>query len=381
MHIRSFLVGGLLLYGIGLSAQSLQVSVQNPIRLNRRDLAQFPLQEICQRLGVGTDTPLRMENADGEEVPCQKTHDGWLLVQSSARPEEEETFRVSVGLPHPFPCQVSGRVYPDRMDDLGWENDRNAWRVYGPALRKDNPHGIDCFTKTQPLPSLDSLYQDMLHRGISYHENHGLGMDAYSVGPTLGCGAPALMQGDSLLYAVVYDKVEILDNGPLRFTARLTYRHSDGRVETRLLQQDKGTHLVRCAVSYTGVQGKADVISGIVVHKDNPEAYLINRREQYVAYADNLGSPKTRNGQLFVACLYPTRVKRLQYLPLTQETAGGIGHVIGRQHYHQGDTFVYYFGSGWSGYDVPTMHVWQTLLCDYRQCLLHPLQTAIGERE
>lgn len=359
--------------------QQVEIRITNPLPICRHDVAEIPLTEIYGKLGVKEGTSLIVRNADKEEVPSQRTHDGWLLVQSAAHSLETETFSVEAGTPKEYRQDVSGRVYPKRADDLAWENDRNAWRVYGPALRKDNPHGIDCFTKNQPAPSLDKLYQDALERGISYHENHGLGMDAYTVGPTLGCGAPALLLGDTLNYPVVYDEVEILESGPLRFEAKLVYRHNDGIVETRELRQDRGSHLVHCKVCYQGVKGKASVLSGLVIHKDHPNAYLINKKEGYIAYADYISSPKKRNGELFVACLYPQKMKALKYLPLEKEVANAMGHVVGCKAYQEGEVFQYWFGSAWSQYDVPSMNVWEALLSDYREMLSKPLQVSIGE--
>ena len=378
MKKSSFLFLGFFLLSLSGVGQTVMVHVTNPVDLNRRDLAEFPAKEVYAKLGVAQGTPILVKNADGVEVPSQLTYDGLLLVQSMAHPLETERYEITVGQPQKYRNDVSGRVYPERRDDLGWENDRNAWRLYGPDLRRDNPHGIDCFTKNQPAPSLDSLYQGLFKNKVSYHEDHGFGMDAYTVGPTLGCGAPALMRGDSLLYSIVYDEVEILDNGPLRFTARLTYRHEEGFTETRLIRQDRGSHLVRCEVTYKGISGKTDIVSGLVVHKDNPHAYIINKKNQYVAYADNISSPKTRNGQLYVACLYPEKMSKLEYLPLEKEVSMGIGHVIGRKPYTDGETFVYYFGSGWSGYDVPSMNVWESLLKDYKVLLQEPLKVDCG---
>ena len=361
-------------------AQQTQVNVINPIDLNRRDVVEIPSQQLYARLGVSPGTPVVVKNSDGVEVPSQFTRDGWLLVQSRVHPLETETYTVSVGKPQEYRNDVSGRLYPERRDDLGWENDRNAWRVYGPDLRRDNPHGIDCFTKNQPAPSLDALYQGLFKQKISYHEDHGLGMDAYTVGPTLGCGAPALMRGDSLLYSVVYDEVEIQENGPLRFQARLVYHHPEGFDEIRTLRQDRGSHLVRCTVvcrPTSAAEGKGlSILSGCVVHKDNPQAYVINRKAGYVAYADNISSPLKRNGQLFVACLYLQKMQKMRYLPLRQEVADAVGHVVGQQPYAWGQEFTYWFGSGWSLYDVPSMNVWETLLHDYRQQLLHPLEVS-----
>ena len=358
-------------------AQKAVVNVQNPLPLNRRDLVEIPVSQLKAKAGWGQMPSIIVRDADGVEVPYQVTHDGLLLVQSLVRPSETTTFSIEQGTPQPCCGKVVGRVRPDRLDDLAWENDRNGWRLYGPGMRKGGAYGIDCFAKNRPEPVLDSLYRNDLVHHVSYHVNHGMGMDAYTVGPTLGAGAPALMMGDSLLFANVYDQVEILDNGPLRFTARLVYRHSDGIRETRLIQQDCGSHLVRCTVSYQGENVPDRLATGLVVHADNPREFVINRQGRYIAYADNVGDPNTRNGQLFTACLYPGAKGRMRYLPMAQEKSRAVGHVLTVVPYRAGEPFTYYFGSGWSQYDVPSMPVWETLLHDYQQQILHPLEISL----
>ena len=41
-----------------------------------------------------------------------------------------------------------GRQYPERLDDVAWENDRAAYRAYGPALQEkgERAFGYDIWT-------------------------------------------------------------------------------------------------------------------------------------------------------------------------------------------------------------------------------------------
>ena len=299
-------------------------------------------------------------------------------------------------MPKPYRLDCNGRFYPNREDDLTWENDKCAWRFYGPKMHGKGVTGFDTFTKNVTYPIQDQLYQNELtsygineqlkkqqrggewaqvHRDLyTYHRNRGQGMDAYTVGATLGAGAPALMEGNELLLPDVYEKAEILDNGPLRFTVRQTmYANRDGVVETRLISQDKGSHLAKFQIAYEGLKAAQPVCAGIVVHESQPDAYVIDKKAGYVAYADALDTPKGQNGQLYLGLLFPSKMKSLRYLPLAEKKAGGIGHVIGQTLYQPQQAFTYYAGSAWSRYDVPTMQVWRTLLEGYAQQLRQPL--------
>ena len=256
--------------------------------------------------------------------------------------------------------------------------------------------GFDTFTKNVTYPIQDALYNSELtsyalnaklkkagrgnewaqiHRDLyTYHRDRGEGMDAYTVGNTLGAGAPALFDGDKLLMPDVYEKAEIIENGPLRFTARLQMYEQNGVRETRVLTQDKGTHLARVEVSYADAKAGTPVASGIVVHKSQPTAYVINKKEGYIAYSDALDTPQGQNGQLFIACLYPGKMKAMKYLPMAKEQAGGIGHVLGITTLTPGQPFVYYAGSAWSKYDVPAMTVWEQLLRLYADNIRNPMK-------
>ena len=68
-------------------------------------------------------------------------------------------------------------------------------------------------------PVVEDRYDGDLNRGISYHVDHGNGMDCYAVGPTLGGGTAALFPDSTIVYPYCYKDCEILDNGPLRFTS------------------------------------------------------------------------------------------------------------------------------------------------------------------
>ncbi len=97
------------------------------------------------------------------------------------------------------------RLVPERKDDLAWENDKVAFRVYGPALRAGaEDSGIDAWTKRVPYPVLNSWYRRDRMEKISYHQDHGEGLDAFHVGNTRGCGGLGLWIDGKLVTADTY---------------------------------------------------------------------------------------------------------------------------------------------------------------------------------
>ncbi len=374
-------------------AKQMSVSVENPTDLNRNDVIELDAQEVFSKLGIAGGRQLEVLDGDKVAVPYQLTSDGKLLVQVFVRPNESTTLtiRTSLNVPN-FRLDANGRVYPNREDDLSFENDRTAWRLYGPKMHNKGVTGFDAFCKNVQYPILDHLYQSELtsygvneelkkqgrggewaqiHRDVyTYHRDRGQGMDAYSVGKTMGAGAPALLVDGELKLGDVYETAEILDNGPLRFTTRMQMYEQDGVKETRLISLDRGQHLAKCTATFEGVSDpkKTSVVAGIVVHDTNTSS-VIDRKNAFIAYADAMDTPQGQNGQLYIGCLFPDKGVQMQY-------DSNLKHVYGQR--KGSDTpFTYYVGTAWSKYDVPTMNVWRTLLQDKRQQLSAPLKVTI----
>jgi len=107
------------------------------------------------------------------------------------------------------------RLVPERLDDLAWENDRVAFRVYGPALRsKPEDSGIDAWTKRVPYPILDAWYERDRLLKQSYHQDRGEGFDGYHVGDSRGCGGIGLWMDGKLITADTYRSATILWTSP-----------------------------------------------------------------------------------------------------------------------------------------------------------------------
>ncbi len=381
------------------------VEVKNPTGDSRNDVVELDATSVFGRLGIAGGRQLVVRDGDRTEVPYQLTHDGKLLIQVFVRPQSSTQLTIAKGLPSDSRFTSWGRVYASREDDLAWENDRNGWRAYGPAIQKKGQklYGFDVFNKNVPMPMLETFYNseltsyglqdklrkagrgnecEALHRTLTYHRDRGHGMDAYIVGPTLGAGVPALMEGNEFIFPLCYKKAEVLDMGPLRFTVRMTFGESkvgadEKVVETRVITLDKGTHLNKCEVTYDNLSAPRKVAAGVVVHKSEPKAYAMNKKVGYVAYADAMDHPEAMNGEIYIACVFPGNLKAVKYMPMGEEAAGAVGHVVGISEYKPGETFTYYFGTAWNKYDVPTFSVWETLLAQYAKNLKQPLQISV----
>ncbi len=372
-------------------AQQLMFCVTNPTNHQRQEVVEAPLETIKTRLGVSGNDQLVVKNSIGQQLAYQISYDGKLLVYVQVQPHSTTELTISKGQPASFKSFVFGRAYPERIDDLAWENDRSAYRIYGPSLQRngEKSYGTDVWTKSTQELVVENRYKmhlagvalrDSLRKAgqgqksndiyiaTSFHHDHGDGMDVYSVGPSLGCGTPALMKDGLLVYPYCYKDYKILDNGPLRFTVQLIYHpNSDGIVEHRLISLDRGSHYNKCTVWYDGIKEPMDWASGVVLN-GNGEATL---GKEYVLYADPTDNPKLNQSQIYVGTLFPNGVKR------TTTYKGNKNHGLGIVNKYLGQNYTYYFGSAWSCYDVRTMEAWELLATQYLQNIKNPLITEI----
>ena len=374
-----------------LLCTTISLIVKNTGDTQRQEVAEANLQTVCQQLGVDIDDPLIVKNAFGQEVTYQKTYNGKLLLHVAVQPHSEAVFTITKGTPSSFKSFVQGKVYPERADDITWENDRGIYRVYGPALQRsgERSFGTDVWVKNTPELVVEQRYQmhmwgvgqrDSLKRigkaeeaneiymATSFHHDHGYGLDCYGVGPSLGCGAPALLENGQLRFPYCYKTYRILDNGPLRFTVELTYGTTDdGITEHRLISLDRGSHFNRMTVWYDGIKEPKAFTTGVVLHSE--DHLLLGKN--YVLYADPTDNPKVHQFQIYVATLFPQGVDK------TIKFEGTPSHGLGVVSSYKGEPYTYYFGSAWSNYDVRTFAQWQLTADDYLQHLKNPLTIRI----
>ena len=370
-------------------AQSLTVEVKNPTADFRHELVAVSADSVKARVGDS----FRVLEAAGLDVPFQLTYDGKLLLEAAVRPHGTARFNIVAGQPPTFPTVCHGALHPERKDDFAWENDRGCYRVYGPALGRtgERSYGIDVWTKNTPelvvddryyvedvvmMPRVDSLRRVNRHRGDSlyrlnsYHHDHGRGLDPYKVGATLGCGAPALMLGDSIIMPYVFREYKILDEGPLRLTVSFTQTplvvDGDTVIERRLIQLDKQSNFNRITVSYEGLRHAVRFCSGVVIQREDPETVVLG--SDYVSYTDPTDQPRVHQAPLYVAALFPDG---------QVETRRHRGHALGILPRYDGSPYTYYAGSAWSKYDVRTPDEWASRIRWFLNSLRQPLQVSL----
>ena len=359
------------------TAQEVRLTVSNSTDVQRQEVVAFSETDIRSRLGIGSTEPIFVKNALGQMADYQLTHDGLLLVDVSVRPKGKAVLTASRGCTQSPRAQVYGAEYDYRKNDIAWENDRIGFRVYGPQFQSDGDigNGIDVWVKNSPDLVLPKFYEDNCFKKISFHQDHGYGMDVYGVGPSLGCGAPALMQGDSLLLARCYESYKILDNGPLRFTVQLDFApvsigSSRQVTEHRIIRMDKGSHFCQMTVWYDGLRQPLDMATGVVLHGVG-ETETSNR---WLAYADPTQTPDKNQSEIYVATLFPSAPIEIRTLRKPNAKFSISGHLLGiKRNLKDGERVIYYFGAAWSKADIRNFSQWKRCISDELAAIEKPL--------
>ena len=405
MKIKSAILSLILMLPMtSWAGKTVTITVTNDENEQRQELVEIDLKTIVDKLALGEDDAFVVRNAFGQQVDYQVTYDGKLLIDVSVRPCGKAQFTVSKGVPEPMKTWVKGKMYPTRKDDIAWENDRGAYRVYGPALQRtgEKSFGMDVWTKNTPEIVVEDRYtadydgnilKNIYHKKgqgdkwrdedlhTSFHLDHGNGLDCYSVGSTLGCGTPALMDGNTLIYPYCYKDYEILDNGPLRFTVALTYhpakvKKDENVVEHRIMSLDKGSNFNKITVWYEGLTKPCDFASGVVIHSEDKESVVLG--SNYVHYADPTDNPAKHNFQVYVAALFPYGDVKTKMLKYDTPNKGIEGHALGiLKKLENNQKYTYYAGSAWSKADVRTQREWQVRIDSFLNAIAMPLEVTI----
>lgn len=392
-----------MLMPVSAVAGDVTITVANNSGVQRQEVVEIPVKDVYAKLGINDGDKFIVKNALGQQVTYQITYDGKLLIDASVRPEGMADFTIVLGTPKPMKTIVCGKQYPERVDDIAWENDRTAYRVYGPALQRtgEKAFGIDVWVKNTPDLEVEKRYETELsnhgkiealkeegktaealemEQETTYHYDHGYGLDCYKVGPTLGCGAPALMFGGEMVLPYCYKTYRILDNGPLRFTVQLEYNPltvgtDKNVIEHRIISLDKGSNFNKMTVWYEGLTKPCDMVAGVVLHSEDTKSVLYG--ENYVLYADPTDNPAKQNFQIYVGVLFPNGVKATKDIMYETPTNGNAGHGVGIITYQPGERYTYYFGSAWSKNDVRTLNEWKLRSEETLNALHAPLKVTV----
>lgn len=158
---------------------------------------------------------------------------------------------------------------PYRYNDILWENDRTAHRIYSRDLEKAEPpstSGIDAWGKSVRWP-----YMDRQLKTGDQHANHGEGLDFYDVGTARGAGGLGIWRDNKLWTSRNWAAWKLIQNGPDVASFSVDYApwpvDVDRKVwETRVFSLPMGTNFTRM-VSTISSDKPGPLVVGIGISK------------------------------------------------------------------------------------------------------------------
>ena len=380
---------GILLLGPSLLAAqapaSFAVRVSNPLPIVRPDeTVAIAWAAVTATLTGAQPGRVRvLDDATGNEVVSQVVdNDGdgrtdELLFQASFSAGETKKFTVAAAAPSAPPAVA--RVYAAHMaerDDMAWESDRIAYRMYGQGLWKVdslNSSGIDVWVKRVRTPIVEKWYG----KGHdNYHRDTGEGADFFDVGETLGVGGTAIWKDGTMYRAYNFKTWRIIANGPVRAIFEVEYEpwNANGLVvrETKRIAIDAGQNLNRVTSTFRTSNGTGEVpfTTGLVKRKG---VIGSTSRAQAWAWLTHWGlmSPKDDgHDNLGIVVMLPKA--RLDDWKETDT------HYLALSHARSGEPVTYYIGAGWTGSgDFRDVTDWWNYLDSFAQRLGTPLAVTV----
>jgi rhamnogalacturonyl hydrolase YesR len=255
-----------------------------------------------------------------------------------------------------LPASAYGAFLPQRFDDFAWENDRIAFRIYGPALERkgEGGSGIDVWVKRIRQPVIERWYYQ-----ADYHADHGEGLDFYKVGPSRGCGGTGIWRGGTLHVANNFVTCHLLECGPTRVVFELRYAPYDaGGIQIREIKRvtlEAGSNLNRIETLCDWDFGLAEELTFAVgiVKRDGGGPVEVGKDGSWMAYWEPEQAP---NGTIGCGVVMVTGAKPMD----TREQALLLTPV------HRGIPVVHYAGAGWSrSGDFPDQDAWVKYISNF----------------
>jgi pectinesterase len=361
----------------------LTVTVVNPAPFARtQETVSLQWSDVLREAPAMTSAEVSVVGEEGE-IPSQLIDtdaDGTpeeLLFQSAFAPDQQKTFTVrGVAGQSVFPALVDARFVLPR-EDLAWENDRIAFRIYGSVKAGDVRNGIDVWTKRVRSLIVQKWYKESegsLPGKDSYHTDRGEGADFFSVGKSLGAGGCGIWKNGAVHQPALFSSHRILANGPIRTMFRVSY--DGGTVEgvafhaEQTVSLDAGRHLNRIEIAYSGpAAGDTLTVAAGLVKRKNVVCTVRSDRGWLALWGpvnDDSTNGSLGTGIVISADAHPLAAEDTVQHLLLAPSRGSQG-------------LTYYAGAAWtrSG-DVGRIEDWHGILDQWAAGLRQPLRITLS---
>jgi hypothetical protein len=262
------------------SPPELSISIKNGLDFDRSEVLSITTKQL-KKIGIEDLNAVEIIDSNGKPIITQVTAGSKLLFQAivAGNSEVNYTARVIKGGDKPSTnISTYSRIVPERLDDYAWENDKVAFRTYGPEGQRQaaagvngatTSSGMDCWLKRVDYPILNKWYKKQANGG-SYHKDDGEGLDNYHVGASRGCGGIGIFANDTLYTSKNFQKWNTIDEGPLQTNFTLTYDpwEANGSMisEEKKISLDLGSNMMKVEVTLKSAESINQATAGIAIH-------------------------------------------------------------------------------------------------------------------
>lgn len=235
------------------------------------------------------------------------------------------------------------RYYPTGGQNVAWENERIAYRVYGPSARARVGSGIDIWAKSVPYPILEKWYR-LNAAGLDYHVDRGEGADFYPTVRQRGCGGTAVWWEGKPYPASTYANQRIVRNEPSAIEIELGYEPwtVGGREirESKRIRFIPNTQFFEVTCTFESSTGFEGLHVGVGLTTFGGPQVETDEKAGRLSVWEAMKATPSGLGTCVVVdpALWAERV-----------TAGGDEYVLIRPTPGNQFSFTYYAGAGWEG--------------------------------
>lgn len=361
------------------------IELNNTLDFTRKEVVAVPVSQLKSFLDKSKATDLRIRDAKGQLVLIQwidNNGDGnndELLFQATVEGHQKAVYTISAEPAIPIlKTEIStySRLVPERVDDYAWENDKIAFRMYGPKGQQEAlqgvksstlSSGVDIWLKRTEFPVINKWYKGYLTDPMYYHKDtRGEGYDPYHVGNSRGTGGIGIWVNDKLQVSQNFVASRTIAEGPLRTVFELTYDPwSEFAVkEIKRVSLDLGSNFSKFESYFRAEKPAPNYTIGITLHKNEGEAKL-NDQKGYYLHWEKIDDAFVGEGIV----VDPSIVEKSIVFRSDAPDESNLYVVTKPQ-----DKLVYYAGFAWqkSG-DIQTRRDWENRLQKQSEIIRNPL--------
>ena len=302
-----------------------------------------------------------------------------LLFQPNMEPNSSKKYEIVEVEPNENPSAPNycySRFVPERTDDYAWENDKVAFRVFGPRAQQmieekipggTLSSGVDAWLKRVDYPIIDKWYKKTVDGTGSYHEDTGEGLDNFHVGSSRGVGGIAIKKDTTYSFSKNFNKWKTITTGPIRTSFYLEYApwELDGVTisESRIISLDLGSNFSKYEITIHGVN---KISAGLTLHNKEGKVSM-NKEQGWLSYWETHG-----DSELGTAIL--TSPDNLIGLEKYEVQKADLSNAYAHINLENGST-MYYAGFGWKKTgQFKNSKEWENHLNLFAQKIENPLQ-------